>query len=92
MDVWDSDFLYLVEEAHLIFEGKSDDEFAFALNGFATSATPRETDPRPIFQYFTDEEFFEHAFRHERSDLRHWRKRLGGKLELLLAQSLRMVH
>src|SRR5262249_57860581 len=29
---------------------------------------------------------------HERSDLSHWRKRLGGKLELLLAESLRVAH
>jgi hypothetical protein len=38
----------------------------------------------PYFQYFTGEEFFQHAFPHERSDLSHWRKRLGDKLELLL--------
>jgi hypothetical protein len=30
------------------------------------------------------------AFPHERSDLSHWRKRLGDKLELLLAESLRL--
>src|SRR5690349_14240390 len=46
----------------------------------------------PYFQYFTDEEFFQHAFPHERSDLSHWRKRLGDKLELLLAESLRIAH
>src|ERR1700746_3523542 len=35
MDVWDSDFLDLVEEAHLTFQGKSDGEIAFgALKGF----------------------------------------------------------
>src|SRR5262249_2831096 len=39
----------------------------------------------PYFQHFTGEEFFQHEFPHERSDLSHWRKRLGGKLELLLA-------
>jgi transposase, IS5 family len=44
----------------------------------------------PYFQYFTGEEFFQHVFPHERSDLSHWRKRLGGKLELLLAESLRV--
>ncbi|MFK4581297.1 hypothetical protein ABIF83_004744 [Bradyrhizobium ottawaense] len=38
------------------------------------------------------EEFFQHAFPHERSDLSHWRKRLGDKLELLLAESLRVEH
>src|SRR5215217_4903417 len=31
----------------------------------------------PYFQFFTGEEFFQHAFPHERSDLSHWRKRLG---------------
>src|SRR5262245_16845532 len=46
----------------------------------------------PYFQYFTGEKFFQHAFRHERSDLSHWRKRLGEKLELLLAESLRVAH
>ena len=34
----------------------------------------------PYFQYFTGEEFFQHAFPHERSDLSHWRKRLGPRL------------
>ena len=46
----------------------------------------------PYFQYFTGEEFFQHVFPHERSDLSHWRKRLGGKLDLLLAESLRVAH
>jgi IS5 family transposase len=46
----------------------------------------------PYFQFFTGEEFFQHEFRHERSDLSHWRKRLGDKLELLLAESLRVAH
>ncbi len=47
---------------------------------------------KTYFQYFTGEEFFQHAFPHERSDLSHWRKRLGDKLELLLAESLRVAH
>src|SRR5258708_5280570 len=35
MDNWDSDFLDLVEEAHLTFEGKSDGGIAFGgLKGF----------------------------------------------------------
>ena len=46
----------------------------------------------PYFQYFTGEEFFQHGFPHERSDLSHWRQRLGSKLELLLAESLRVAH
>ena len=46
----------------------------------------------PYFQHFTGEEFFQHEFPHERSDLSHWRKRLGSKLELPLAESLRVAH
>jgi len=46
----------------------------------------------PYFQHFTGEEFFQHKFPHERSDLSHWRKRLGDKLDLLLAESLRLAH
>jgi IS5 family transposase len=46
----------------------------------------------PYFQHFTGEEFFQHEFPHERSDLSHWRKRLGDKLESLLAESLRVAH
>ena len=46
----------------------------------------------PYFQYFTGEEFFQHDFPHERTDLTHWRGRLGDKLELLLAESLRIAH
>src|SRR5947208_13436479 len=38
------------------------------------------------------EEFFRHEFPHERSDLSHWRKGIGGKLESLLAESLRVAH
>ena len=46
----------------------------------------------PYFQFFTGKEFFQHTFPHERSDLSHWRKRLEDKLELLLAESLRVAH
>src|SRR5947209_16200124 len=46
----------------------------------------------PYFQHFTGEQFFQHEFPHERSDLSHWRKRLGDKLEFLLAESLRVAH
>jgi IS5 family transposase len=46
----------------------------------------------PYFQHFTGETFFQHAFPHERSDLSHWRKRFGDRLELLLAESLRVAH
>jgi transposase, IS5 family len=46
----------------------------------------------PYFQHFTGETFFQHAFPYERSDLSHWRKRFGDKLELLLAESLKVAH
>lgn len=46
----------------------------------------------PYFQYFTGETYFQHALPHERSGLSHWRGRLGDKLELLLAESLRVAH
>jgi IS5 family transposase len=46
----------------------------------------------PYFQHFTGEAFFQHTFPHERSGLTHWRKRLGDRLEVLLAESLRVAH
>ena len=46
----------------------------------------------PIFSTSPARSLFQHAFPHERSDLSHWKKRLGEKLELLLAESLRVAH
>ncbi len=46
----------------------------------------------PYFQYFTGEEFFQHALPHERSGMSHWRKRIGDRLDILLAESLRIAH
>ena len=46
----------------------------------------------PYFQYFTGEEFFQHELPHERSGMSHWRKRIGGKLDILLAETLRLAH
>ncbi|NIN37296.1 MAG: IS5 family transposase [Gammaproteobacteria bacterium] len=46
----------------------------------------------PYFQYFTGETYFQHQIPHERSGLSHWRGRLGDKLDLLLAESLRVAH
>lgn len=46
----------------------------------------------PYFQHFTGEEFFRHAFPHERSGLSHWRQRIGDRLEVLLQESLRVAH
>src|SRR5437764_7664355 len=48
--------------------------------------------PRPVFPVLHRRIVFRHAFPHERSDLSHWRKRLGDRLELLLAESLRVAH
>jgi IS5 family transposase len=45
----------------------------------------------PYFQYFTGEEFFQHELVHERSGMSHWRKRIGDKLDILLAESLRVA-
>ncbi len=44
------------------------------------------------FQNFTGETFFQHEIGHERSGLSHRRGRLAEKLELLLAESLRVAH
>ncbi len=44
----------------------------------------------PYFQYFTGEEFFQHELPHERSAMSHWRKRIGGKLDILLQETLRL--
>jgi len=46
----------------------------------------------PYFQYFTGEEFFRHELVHERSGMSHWRKRIGGRLDILLQESLRIAH
>jgi IS5 family transposase len=46
----------------------------------------------PFFQYFAGEEFFQHTLPHERSGMSHWRKRIGGELDILLQESLRPAH
>jgi IS5 family transposase len=46
----------------------------------------------PYFQYFTGEEFFQHALPHERSGMTHWRNRIGETLDILLQESLRIAH
>ena len=46
----------------------------------------------PYFQYFTGEEFFQHVLPHERSGMSHWRKRIGDRLDILLAETLRVAH
>ena len=46
----------------------------------------------PYFQYFTGEEFFQHELVHERSGMSHWRRRIGDRLDILLAETLRIAH
>jgi transposase, IS5 family len=46
----------------------------------------------PYFQYFTGEAFFQHELPHERSGMSHWRKRVGDRLDILMAESLRIAH
>lgn len=46
----------------------------------------------PYFRYFTDEEFFQHRFPHECSGLSHWRRRIGDKFDIFLAENLRVAH
>ena len=46
----------------------------------------------PYFQYFTGEEIFQHELPHECSDMSHWRKRIGDRLDILLHKSLRISH
>ena len=45
----------------------------------------------PYFQYFTGEEFFRHELPHDRSNLTNARKRFGDKLDLFLAETLRVA-
>jgi len=46
----------------------------------------------PYFQQFTGEQFFRHELPHERSGMSHWRKRIGDRLDVLLAETLRVAH
>jgi IS5 family transposase len=46
----------------------------------------------PYFQYLTGQAFFRHRFSRERPGLSHWCKRIGERLKLLLAESLRVAH
>jgi IS5 family transposase len=56
--------------------GLSDEGFASAGSTTPISSSSLSSTPSP----------------HERSDLSYWRKRLGDKLELLLAETLRVAH
>ena len=75
MDNWDSDFLHLVEEAHLTFEGKSDGEIAFgALKGFLDVRYGARETVRPARS--------SHGEGHDENDLRgagRWAPRPGAR-------------
>ena len=46
----------------------------------------------PYYQYFTGELYFQHRIAHDRSNISHWRKRLGSEiLDELLRESLRVA-
>jgi len=45
----------------------------------------------PYFQCFTGEAFFQQDLPHERSGMSHWHKRIGERLDLLLAETLRVA-
>ncbi|MGY4431141.1 hypothetical protein ACVWWO_003618 [Bradyrhizobium sp. F1.13.1] len=48
--------------------------------------------PRPLFPVLHRRRVFPSRFPARTTDLNHWRKPLGDKLELLLAESLRVAH
>ena len=81
-------------------QGRPAEPVRFMLGMFLLKHTYRLSDEQvwerwvqdPYFQYFTGEEFFQHALPHERSGLSHWRKRIGDKLDILLQESLRVAH
>ncbi len=80
-------------------EGRPAEPVRFMVGMFLLKATFNLADEQvwdrwvndPYFQYFTGEEFFQHALPHERSGMSHWRKRIGGRLDILLAETLRIA-
>ena len=72
-------------------QGRPAEPVRFMLGMFLLKHTYRLSDEQvwerwvqdPYFQYFTGEEFFQHAMPHELSGLSHWRKRIGTKLDTL---------
>ena len=81
-------------------QGRPAEPVRFMIGMFMLKATYALSDEQvwdrwvqdPYFQHFTGEAFFQHALPHERSGLSHWRKRIGDKLDILLAETLRVAH
>lgn len=62
-----------------------------AIYKFSDEEVCRAWTQNPYFQYFTGEEFFQHKFPHDRSNLTHFRQRIGDALEAILVESLRVA-
>jgi IS5 family transposase len=96
------DWDWLDEELAPFFSdwGRPAEPVRFMIGMFLLKATYSLSDEQvwdrwvndPYFQYFTGEAFFQHHLPHERSGMSHWRKRIGGKLDILLAETLRVAH
>ncbi len=96
------DWAWLDDELAACFsdEGRPAEPVRFMIGMFMLKHTYELSDEQvwdrwvhdPYFQYFTGEEFFQHDLVHERSGMSHWRKRIGDKLDILLAETLRIAH
>lgn len=96
------DWAWLDEQLAAYFsdEGRPAEPVRFMIGMFLLKHTYALSDEQvwdrwvhdPYFQYFTGEEFFQHALPHERSGMSHWRKRIGDRLDILLQESLRIAH
>jgi IS5 family transposase len=96
------DWAWLDEQTAPYFsdEGRPAEPVRFMLGMFILKHTYGLSDEQvwdrwvhdPYFQYFTGEEFFQHDLSHERSGMSHWRNRIGERLDVLLAESLRIAH
>ena len=96
------DWAWLDEQVAAYFsdEGRPAEPVRFMIGMFLLKHTYALSDEQvwdrwvhdPYFQYFTGEEFFQHALAHERSGMSHWRKRIGDRLAILLQESLRIAH
>ncbi len=95
------DWTWLDDELAICFsdEGHPAEPVRFMLGMFMLKHTYGLSDEQvwdrwvhdPYFQYFTGEEFFQHELPHERSGMSHWRERIGDKLDILLAETLRVA-
>lgn len=62
------------------------------MEGISDEAICRQWRDNPYFQYFTGQQYFQHALPFDRSSMTRWRHRVGAKeLELLLAETLRIA-